>query len=109
MKRAMSSGLMSSGRKSTAAARGAALTARPALSPLPKPIITPPSEAFTEAVFEELARLQEAKHAATRVPEHTLYRELGAHLSAALNSLYKQGRIRVGDTVNDKYIIINQI
>lgn len=106
----MSSGLMSSGRKSTAGTgRGAALTARPALSPLPKPIVTPPSEAFTEAVFEELARLQEAKHAANRVPEHTLYRELGAHLSAALNSLYKQGRIRVGDTVNDKYIIINQI
>lgn len=100
---------MSSGRKSTAAARGAALTGRPALSPPPKPIVTPPSEAFTEAVFEELSLLQEAKRSAHRVPEHTLYRELAAHLSAALNSLYKQGRIRVGDTVNDKYIIINQI
>lgn len=98
----MSSGRMSSRRATTTRAREAS----PPSPPL-EPITVTPSEEFTEAVYRELRRLEEAKHAAHRLPGHTLYRELSAHLASVLNSLYKQGRITVGDTINDKYISIS--
>ena len=99
MTRAMSSGRMSSRKASAAVA-----ARRPEPSPPLEPVTVQPSEEFTEAVCRELRRLEEAKRSARRLPEHTLYRELASHLSSALNALYKQGRIRVGDTINDKYI-----
>ena len=99
MTRAMSSGRMSSRKASPPQP-----ARRPEPSPPLEPVTVQPSEEFTEAVYRELRRLEEAKRSARRLPEHTLYRELASHLSSALNTLYKQGRIRVGDTINDKYI-----
>ncbi len=93
---------MSRGRKTPGAA-----VSRPEPSPPLEPVTVPPSEEFTETVYRELRRLEEAKRSARRLPEHTLYRELSAHLASALNALYKEGRIRVGETINDKYISTN--
>lgn len=52
--------------------------------------------------------MEQAKKDAHRLPDHTVYRELEKHLSSALNALYKEGRIIVGNTVNDKYIRITE-
>ena len=69
-----------------------------------EPVEIEPSDRFTEAVFEELRMLEQAKNDARREPRHTMYIEFQRHLSAALNALYKAGRIKVGLTINDKYI-----
>lgn len=69
-----------------------------------EPVVTPPSEAFKDAVFNELRDMERARRDANRLPEHILYRELERHLAAALNALYSDGRLAVGQTVNDKYL-----
>ena len=73
------------------------------LKPL-EPIVVSPSEAFTEALFAEIQRLEQARQEAHRFPDYPLYRELVAHVGQALNALYRDGRIHVGSTINDKYI-----
>ena len=60
---------------------------------------------FDEALLAELAAAEEEKRAAGIAPAHTLRRELARRIDASLNRLYAAGRIKVGDTVNDKYII----
>lgn len=76
----------------------------PPLDPLEE-IRVEPSEAFLDALFGELRRIQEAKERAHRVPEHVLHREdFLRHVATALNTLYTSGRIAVGLTVNDRYI-----
>ena len=70
------------------------------------PVTIAPSESFTEAVLGELRLLRDAKRDAHRFPEHTLYREFAEHLFAAVGELCRRGLIRIGDTINDKYISI---
>lgn len=74
-----------------------------------EPIVTQPSEAFKDAVFNELLGMEQARRDASRMPEHILYRELERHLAAALNALYSDGRLTVGQTVNDKYLRTKEI
>lgn len=69
-----------------------------------EPIVIPPSDEFTEALYGEIQRLVKARLEARRIPDHVCYRELQRHVSSALNALYKDGRIKVGLTLNDKYI-----
>lgn len=69
-----------------------------------EPVTVEPSEGFKEALLGELRRLEAAKRAARRVPEHTLYGELQRHIGATLNALYTDRLITVGHTINDKYI-----
>lgn len=76
----------------------------PPLDPL-EDITVEPSEAFLDALFGELRRLQEAKERAHRVPDHVLHRaDFLRHVATALNALYTSGRISVGLTINDRYI-----
>lgn len=83
--------------------------AKPVVAATPRPPLEPvalaPTEGFKEAVFRELQAWEEAKRAARRIPEHTTLLEFRKHLYDTLNALYREGRIRVGDTFNDKYII----
>lgn len=69
-----------------------------------EPIVIPPSEEFKAALYAEIQRMIQARRDAHRIPEHVLYRELLTHVSSALNTLYKDGSIKVGLTINDKYI-----
>ena len=83
-----------------------AVQAQPTHTQLPplEPIVVPPTDGFKEAVFRELQALEQARVDAHRFPDHVLRIEFQNHLSAALNALYKEGRIKVGLTLNDKYI-----
>ena len=38
------------------------------------------------------------------MPAHAMYEDLTAKVHDALNALYSQGRIKVGRTINSKYI-----
>jgi len=60
-----------------------------------EPIVISPSEEFKSALLDEIQRMEQ---------EHILYRELISHISTALNALYKDEKIKVGPTINDKYI-----
>ena len=75
-------------------------TQRPSL----EPIVVPPTDGFKEAVFREIQALEQARVDANRLPYYVLRIEFQNHLSAALNALYKEGRIKVGLALNDKYI-----
>ena len=83
-------------------------TARPLAERTPRPplepIVTPPSEEFKTALYAEIQRMEQARRDVRRIPEHILYVDLLSHISAALNALYKDGKIKVGQTVNDKHI-----
>jgi len=69
-----------------------------------EPIVISPSEEFKSALLDEIQRMEQARRDAHRIPEHILYRELISHISTALNALYKDEKIKVGPTINDKYI-----
>ena len=83
-----------------------AVQAQPTRTPRPplEPIVVPPTDGFKEAVFREIQALEQARVEANRLPDYVLQVELLHHLSSALNALYKEGRIIVGNTVNDKFI-----
>lgn len=83
-----------------------AVQAQPKRTPRPplEPIVVPPTDGFKEAVFREIQALEQARVEANRLPDYVLRIEFQNHLSAALNALYKEGRIKVGMTINDKYI-----
>ena len=83
-----------------------AVQAHPMRTPRPplEPIVIPPTDGFKEAVFREIQALEQARVEANRIPDYVLRIEFQNHLSAALNALYKEGRIKVGLTINDKYI-----
>ena len=69
-----------------------------------KPIIVAPSEEFAEALFAEIKRLEQGRIDAHRFPSYVLHTDIVQHVSSALNALYKAGRIKVGRTLNNKYI-----
>lgn len=83
-----------------------AVQAQPKRTPRPplEPIVVPPTDGFKEAVFREIQALEQARVEANRIPDYVLRIEFQNHLSATLNALYKEGRIKVGLTINDKYI-----
>lgn len=48
--------------------------------------------------------MDQSKREAKRLPEYTLLIELQRHVSETLNALCQDGRIKTGQTINDKYI-----
>lgn len=69
-----------------------------------EPIIVAPSEEFAEALFAEIKRLEQERIDAHRFPNYVLHTDIVQHVSSTLNALYKAGRIKVGRSLNDKYI-----
>lgn len=69
-----------------------------------EPIIVAPSGEFVEAIFAEIERLEQGRINAQRFPYYVLHTDIVRHVSSALNALYKAGRIKVGRSLNDKYI-----
>lgn len=61
-------------------------------------------EAALEAIKEIVARKEKEGIA----PTHATKLELQQALFNALNELYQEGKIKVGNTINDKWIVINE-
>lgn len=63
---------------------------------------------FHEIIMSTLDRIH-AEKAGKVDPSHVtmleLTRAIGEETRKALNELYQQGKIRVGETLNDKYIV----
>lgn len=59
---------------------------------------------LSEAVYQTIVALEREKEAAGKMPTHAVYEEVVLKVKAALNTLYSRGRIRVGNTINSKYI-----
>lgn len=64
-----------------------------------------------QQVLDTIKAMEKEREDAHRVPSHILYRHLvgkvgcgEATLLKALNSLFAQNLIAIGDTLNDKYI-----
>ncbi len=78
--------------------------------PLPplEPIIVTPSEDFKIALLAELRRMEDAHRAARRVPSHTMHRALIGQVEDALKALAIEGRVKIGPTINDHYILIRR-
>ena len=61
-------------------------------------------EQLSEAVFRTISAIEREKEAAGKMPSHAMYEDLTARVRDALNRLYSQGKIKVGNTINSKYI-----
>ena len=59
-----------------------------------------------EAILELISRMTEEKRLSCKFPTYVQRLEIDKMVSAALNKLYADGRIRVGKTANDKWIEI---
>ena len=58
-----------------------------------------------EALMQVIREIVQEKQSARRFPTHATKMEIYEKVRQALNTLWAQGRIRVGDTINDKWII----
>jgi hypothetical protein len=62
-----------------------------------------------EALLKTIAGIIEDKKARNIVPCHALSTEVHKAVNDALNNLYKQGKIDAGDTLNHKWITLNEL
>lgn len=60
-----------------------------------------------EALIQTIQKIIDEKIANKVMPEVATVIELDHEISKALNSLYKQGRIKTGKTINSRWITIN--
>lgn len=69
------------------------------------------SNAFTDYIMSKLDELHNAKIGKVE-PSHVTLNELSKavndELRKELNNLFSQGKIKVGDTLNGKYIVSNK-
>lgn len=63
-----------------------------------------PTPELITALYDQLKACEADKKERNVRPTHTLRMDLYAIYRDALNELYKAGKIKVGDTLNDKYI-----
>lgn len=59
---------------------------------------------FEKQLLMRLKSIQQVREAQHIEPSHLLYVDAQKLLNDALNALYKQGAIKVGKTINGKYI-----
>jgi hypothetical protein len=63
---------------------------------------------FENALLKELANMQKEREAQNITPTHLLYVDVKNRLNSALNALYEEKKIKVGKTINDKYISVEK-
>lgn len=61
-----------------------------------------------EALLQLVRDIQDRKREGHISPTHSLKQEVFTEVANALNNLYLAGKIEVGDTINDKYIKVNE-
>ena len=59
-----------------------------------------------EALLEVISRIVETKKQSGVFPTYALSREVYNEVAKTLNKLYSEGKIKVGNTLNDKWIEI---
>ena len=57
-----------------------------------------------EALMQVINEIVQDKQSARKFPTYATKREVYDKVRKALNNLWAQGRIKVGDTINDKWI-----
>lgn len=62
-----------------------------------------------QALLEVISRIVEEKKQSGVFPNYALSKEVYDEVSKSLNSLYSQGKIKVGDTLNYKWIVVGRI
>lgn len=95
---------MSRSNKRTAPAKAApAAIERPVMPRVERPTHVP-SEAFQDALLDEIKGIVADIEAAHIAPSHAMMIDLQNLLKNALNGLYRRGLIDVGHTLNDRWI-----
>ncbi len=61
-------------------------------------------QTFDEAILAELQAMEQEREQENKSPVFVLRIDFMRRVNDALNRLYKEGKIRVGETLNDKYI-----
>ncbi len=61
-------------------------------------------QTFDEAILVELQAMEQEREQENKSPVFVLRIDFMRRVNDALNRLYKEGKIRVGETLNDKYI-----
>lgn len=61
-------------------------------------------EILSEAMYEVVVEIEQEKEAARKAPTHALYEDIIAKVKEALNTLYTQERIKVGHTLNSRFV-----
>lgn len=61
-------------------------------------------QTFDEAILAELQAMEQEREQENKSPVFVLRIDFIRRVNDALNRLYKEGKIRVGETLNDKYI-----
>lgn len=59
-----------------------------------------------EVLYNLIKHIQERKTNSGVAPAHVLKIEIDTEVNKALNNLYKDGKIRIGRTLNDKWISV---
>lgn len=62
-----------------------------------------------EALLQAISEIIADKKQKNLVPSHALKNEVFDKVTETLNSLYKQGKINVGETINHKWITVNEL
>ncbi len=57
-----------------------------------------------EALMQVISEIVQEKQSARKFPTYATKREVYEKVRQALNTLWAQGRIKVGDTINDRWI-----
>lgn len=57
-----------------------------------------------EALMQVIREIVQEKQSARKFPTHATKRDVYDKVRQALNTLWAQGRIKVGDTINDRWI-----
>lgn len=65
-------------------------------------------QTFDEAILAELQTMEQEREQEHKSPVFVLRIDFIKRVNAALNRLYKEGKIQVGETLNDKYITTDQ-
>ena len=60
-----------------------------------------------EALLEVISRIVEVKRQSGTFPLNATSREVYDEVAKSLNNLYSKGKIKVGDTLNYKWIVIS--
>ena len=59
---------------------------------------------LSEAMYEVVVEIEQEKEAARKAPTHAMYEDIIAKVKEALNTLYTQERIKVGHTLNSRFV-----
>lgn len=61
-------------------------------------------EMLSEAMYEVVAEIEQEKEVARKEPTHAMYEDIIEKVKEALNTLYTRKKIKVGHTLNSRFV-----